>query len=146
MNFIQYCLDPYSCPHLFFRKLWKFSTTKQLLEAIYKASLSPDEYNISMNSQDSCDGGAMEGINVSRKLMTILNFSSSVLVPRGENVNVDVVERYIRDFIGLPRTNAYHTQLVKYEARSEVTMYLLKLIYQRHLQKRLSGIRKKYAA
>ena len=62
----------------------------------------------------------MEGTNINRKLMTVLNFSSSVLVPRGENVNVDVLERYIRDVIGLPIANAYHTQLVKYEARSEV--------------------------
>ena len=62
----------------------------------------------------------MEGVNISKKLMTVLNFSSSVLVPRGENNNVDTLERYIRDVIGLPRTNAYHTQLVRYEAKSEV--------------------------
>ena len=73
-----------------------------------------------MNSLDNCDGGVMEGVNISKKLMTVLNFSSSVLVPRGENNNVDTLERYIWNVIGLPRTNAYHTQLVRYEAKNEV--------------------------
>lgn len=104
----------------FTRKFWRFSTTKQLLEAIFKASLSPDEYNISMNVMENCDGGTLDGMNISHKLTKVLNISSSVLVPRGENDDVDVLERNIQDMIKLPRTNAYHTQLVKYEAKSEV--------------------------
>ena len=105
----------------FTRKFWRFSTTKQLLEAIFKASLSPDEYNISMNVMENCDGGTLDGMNISQKLTKVLNISSSVLVPRGENDDVDVLERNIQDMIKLPRTNAYHTQLVKYEEKSEVS-------------------------
>ncbi|XP_028397289.1 uncharacterized protein LOC114521079 [Dendronephthya gigantea] len=100
------------------RKLWRFSTMKQLLDAIYKASLSPDEYNISLNAEESCDGGALEGLNIGKKLMKVLKFSSSVIVPRGENYQVDLLEKFIQDAIGLPVTNAYHTQLVNYDAKS----------------------------
>ena len=73
-----------------------------------------------MDARQKCDGGTLEGVNISRKMVKVLNFSSSVLVPRGENRAVDTIEGYIQDVLGLPRTNAYHTQLVKYEARSEV--------------------------
>ncbi|CAB4032495.1 probable prolyl 4-hydroxylase 10, partial [Paramuricea clavata] len=68
---------------------------------------------------ENCDGGTLDGMNISQKLTKVLNISSSVLVPRGENHDVDALESNIQDMIKLPRTNAYHTQLVKYEAKSE---------------------------
>jgi hypothetical protein len=73
-----------------------------------------------MNANENCDGGILEGINISQKLRNVLNVSSSVLVPRGENREVDAIEEHIMGVIGLPRTNAYHTQLVKYQTQSEV--------------------------
>jgi hypothetical protein len=75
-----------------------------------------------MNVNENCDGGTLEGINISQKLTKVLSVSSSVLVPRGENYEVDFLERYIKDVIGLPTTNAYHAQLVRYEEKSEVRM------------------------
>lgn len=73
-----------------------------------------------MNLMDSCDGGTIAGSNINQKLANVLNYSSSVLVPRGENHEVDALERLVSDSLGLPRTNAYHTQLVKYEESIEV--------------------------
>ena len=102
------------------RKLWKFSTTRQMLKAIHKASLFPDEYNISINANEDCDGGTLEGIKINQKLRNVLKISSSVLLPRGENHEVDALEKYINNVLGLPITNAYHTQLVKYQTQSEV--------------------------
>ena len=101
------------------RKHWKFSTTRQMLKAIHKASLSPDDYNVSMNANEECDGGTLEGVKINRKLRKVLKISSSVLVPRGESHEVDALEKYINNVLGLPKTNAYHTQLVKYQTQSE---------------------------
>lgn len=95
----------------------------QLLDAIHKASLSPDEYNISLNAEEYCDGGVLEGSNIGKKLTKVLKFSSSVIVPRGENYLVDFLERFIQNEIGLPLTNAFHTQLLNYDAKSGVIKY-----------------------
>ena len=91
-----------------------------MLKAIHKASLFPDEYNISINANEDCDGGTLEGIKTNQKLKNVLKINSSVLVPRGENHEIDALEKYINNVSGLPRTNAYHTQLVKFQTPSEV--------------------------
>lgn len=110
---------------------WKFGTTKQLLNAVHKASLSPSEYNISIDSSNRCDGGILDGVQAGEKLRKVLNFSSSVLVPRGESFLVDFVEKNIQRVFGLPRTNAFHTQLIRYQTNSEVIFDQYLLIFTR---------------
>lgn len=107
---------------------WKFSTIKQLLEAVYKSSLSPNEYNIFLDLSSDCDGGRLEGSEIGEKLAKVLNFSSSVLVPRGESAFVDFVEERIQKVTGLPRTNAFHSQLIKYQTNSEVKINSARIV------------------
>ncbi|XP_046862556.1 probable prolyl 4-hydroxylase 3 isoform X2 [Xenia sp. Carnegie-2017] len=105
------------------KKLWKFATSRQLLETIHQSFLSPHEYKLDFCKQYDCDEVSITGENIDEKLLYNISFSSSVLLARGENSLVDLLEGIIEEKLGLPKTNAYHTQLVKYRINSEYNMH-----------------------
>eukprot|EP00118_Oscarella_pearsei_P007454 m.36720 g.36720 ORF g.36720 m.36720 type:complete len:587 (+) comp32270_c0_seq2:586-2346(+) len=92
---------------------WCFRDPAWLEKELKKAGVNPQQVRFfNSNEGDVCVSGFND---VMEKMM----YSSTVLVPRGEDPLVDKIERKIQDTLGLPLGNSYHAQLIKYRGNEE---------------------------
>jgi hypothetical protein len=95
---------------------WCFNDEMWLNEVMDASKIK--QYQVRQSYDEYHDYTCVEGDKVSELFPKQLKYSSAVLLPRGENINVDQIEIKVGQW-GLPVENAYHTQLLKYRGNEE---------------------------
>lgn len=62
---------------------------------------------------------------VHERLSEKFPYSTASLVPRGEHEGLDALEKKLEEQLGLPKDNAYHSQLIKYKEGEQVSPGLI---------------------
>eukprot|EP00117_Sycon_ciliatum_P035339 scpid54223/ scgid26812/ Prolyl 4-hydroxylase subunit alpha-2; Procollagen-proline,2-oxoglutarate-4-dioxygenase subunit alpha-2 len=93
---------------------WCFEDENWVGTVLDEEKIGKDTETFQINQAGSKNMFCAQSDEVHDRLSARYPHSQATLVARGENEAVDAVERKLDSKVGLPKDNAYHTQLIKY--------------------------------